>query len=94
MIDRTDDYKIYDVDGKEYIDMIIQFAVMNFGYNNAKIVDATVAQMRKSPLVNTGNMNPLYAKFANLITKATDDYSVRKLSDGHSWLLSRLWGGF
>lgn len=50
--------------------MISQFAVMNFGYSNPKIMDATVSQIRKSPLINTGFINLLYGEFADRITKA------------------------
>ncbi|PGH05479.1 hypothetical protein AJ79_06786 [Helicocarpus griseus UAMH5409] len=70
-IERAKDYKLYDVDGKEYIDMVSQFAVMNFGYSNTKIVDATIAQIKKSPLINTGLLTPLYGEFADCITKVS-----------------------
>ncbi|EYE99141.1 uncharacterized protein EURHEDRAFT_374212 [Aspergillus ruber CBS 135680] len=42
-IGRAGDYKLYDVDGEKYIDMISQFAVINFGYSNPKIVDAAIS---------------------------------------------------
>ncbi|UPK96968.1 hypothetical protein LCI18_007903 [Fusarium solani-melongenae] len=38
---------ITDVDGKEYIDMIAQYAVMNFGYSHPEVVTAVVNQLLK-----------------------------------------------
>jgi acetylornithine/succinyldiaminopimelate/putrescine aminotransferase len=42
---------------------------MNFGYSHPKITEAAVEQMWKSQLVNTAYVNPLYAQFAERITK-------------------------
>lgn len=75
VIESAENYTLTDVDGKKYIDLISQFAVMNFGYSPPKIVTAAVDQMQKSPLVNTGYINPLYAQFAERITKVRCCYS-------------------
>ncbi|KAG5789467.1 hypothetical protein H9Q69_011469 [Fusarium xylarioides] len=39
-VESAKDYTITDIDGKEYIDFIGQFAVMNFGYSHLKIAKA------------------------------------------------------
>jgi ornithine--oxo-acid transaminase len=69
VFDSADGHIITDVDGKKYIDMISQLAVMNFGYSHPKIVDAAVEQTRKLPMCNTTFINPLYAKLADRLTK-------------------------
>ncbi|KAF9890825.1 hypothetical protein FE257_005396 [Aspergillus nanangensis] len=89
-IDRADDYKLYDVDGKGHIDMISQFAVMNFGYSNRKIIDATVTQIKKSPLINTGFINPLYGEFAERITRKFGFDSIATMSSGSEALDSAI----
>lgn len=38
----ADNYTLTDVDGKKYINLIFQFAIMNFGYSPPKIVKAAV----------------------------------------------------
>lgn len=60
---------ITDVDGKEYIDFISQFAVMSFGYSHPKILQATVDQLQKMPLSGTAYISPLYVQFAERINK-------------------------
>ncbi|KAK7230129.1 hypothetical protein V2G26_002299 [Clonostachys chloroleuca] len=60
---------ITDVDGKDYIDFISQFAVMNFGYSHPNITKAAVDQIYKMPLSGTAHISPLYAQLAERITK-------------------------
>lgn len=62
-----------DVEGKTYIDMISQFAVVNFGHSHPHIVEAVVDQTRRSALVNTSYVNPLYGKLAQRMTKVCDN---------------------
>lgn len=57
------------MDGKEYIDMISQFAVTNFGHSHPKIVEAVVDQVRKVALVNSSYVHPLYAELAERLNK-------------------------
>lgn len=58
-----------DVDGKTYIDMISLFAVVNFGHSHPHIVEAVVDQTRRSALINTSYVNPLYGKLARRLTQ-------------------------
>nr|RBQ83255.1 hypothetical protein FVER53263_06515 [Fusarium verticillioides] len=52
-------HTVVDVDGKEYIDFIGQFAVMNFGYSHPKIAKAAADQVYKMPLSGTAYISPL-----------------------------------
>lgn len=42
---------------------------MNFGHSHPKIVEATVKELRNLHLVNTSYINPLYAQYADRMTK-------------------------
>ncbi|EXJ80439.1 hypothetical protein A1O1_08584 [Capronia coronata CBS 617.96] len=75
-------HTVTDVDGKKYIDMITQFAVLNFGHGHPKIVEAVVEQTRKLSLVNTSFINPLYAKLADRITKKFGYDSIAAMLSG------------
>lgn len=46
--------KIWDADGKEYLDFVAGIAVTNLGHGNKKVVDAIKAQAEK--LIHTSNM--------------------------------------
>ncbi|KAI1019991.1 hypothetical protein LB503_006015 [Fusarium chuoi] len=70
---------ITDADGKEYIDFIGQFAVMNFGYSHPKIAKAAADQLYKMPLSGTAHISPLYVEFAERITKVSKDGIPAKL---------------
>lgn len=69
VLESAEGHTVTDVDGKKYIDFIAQFAVMSFGHSHPKIIKAAVDQLQKLPLVNTSYINPLYADFAERITK-------------------------
>ncbi|KAL6884446.1 pyridoxal phosphate-dependent transferase [Trichoderma evansii] len=68
-VESAKDHTITDVDGKIYIDFITQFAVMNFGYSHPKIVKAAADQLYKMPLCGTAYISPIYAEFAQRLTK-------------------------
>ncbi|KIL92338.1 hypothetical protein FAVG1_04748 [Fusarium avenaceum] len=68
-VESADGHIITDVDGKQYIDFIGQFAVMNFGYSNPKIAKAAIDQAIKLPLTGTYHISPLYTEFAKRVTK-------------------------
>ncbi|KAL1617033.1 hypothetical protein SLS54_008028 [Diplodia seriata] len=82
VLEKANNHILTDVDGKEYIDLITQFAVMNFGYSHPKIVQAVVDQVQKLPLVNTGYINPLYARFAERITAKFGFDSIATMLSG------------
>lgn len=82
VLEKAKNHILVDVDGKEYIDLITQFAVMNFGYSHPKIVQAVVDQVKKLPLVNTGYINPLYAQFAERLTAKFGFDSIATMLSG------------
>jgi acetylornithine/N-succinyldiaminopimelate aminotransferase len=44
---KADGIKMWDVDGKEYIDLISGFSVANIGHSNRKVIDAVKKQVEK-----------------------------------------------
>lgn len=82
VLEKAHNHVLTDVDGKEYIDLISQFAVTNFGHSHPKIVQAVVEQVQKLPLVNTAYINPLYARFADRITKKFGFDSITTMLSG------------
>ncbi|KAB2573775.1 Ornithine aminotransferase [Lasiodiplodia theobromae] len=82
VFEKAHNHMLTDVDGKEYIDLISQFAVTNFGHSHPKIVQAVVEQVQKLPLVNTAYINPLYARFADRITKKFGFDSITTMLSG------------
>ncbi|KAL1619153.1 hypothetical protein SLS56_010241 [Neofusicoccum ribis] len=82
VLEKAHNHILTDVDGKEYIDLITQFAVMNFGHSHPKIVQAVVDQVQKMPLVNTSYINPLYAQFAARITAKFGFDSIATMLSG------------
>ncbi|KAF5963105.1 ornithine aminotransferase [Fusarium bulbicola] len=81
-VESAKDHTITDVDGKEYIDFIGQFAVMNFGYSHPKIAKAAVDQIYKMPLSGTGHISPLYVEFAERLTNKFGFDSIATMLSG------------
>ncbi|KAM5348242.1 hypothetical protein ACJ41O_008066 [Fusarium nematophilum] len=69
VVESAKDHIITDVDGKKYIDFISQYAALNFGYSHPRIAKAAADQMYKMPMLGTAYISPLYAQFADRITK-------------------------
>lgn len=47
VVDRAQGLKVYDVDGREYIDFSSQWAVTSLGHNHSEVVDAVKKQLEK-----------------------------------------------
>lgn len=71
VLDKGDGVRLYDTDGKEYLDFGAGIAVFALGYNNKEYNDALKAQVDK--LIHTSNYfyNEPAAHAAKLITKAS-----------------------
>ncbi|KPM36032.1 Succinate-semialdehyde dehydrogenase [NADP(+)] [Neonectria ditissima] len=82
VLERGENHLVTDVDGRQYIDLISQIAVMNFGNSHPRIIKAVVDQVQKMPLVNTAFINPLYAQFADRITKKFGFDSIATILSG------------
>lgn len=63
-ISRAKNAKLWDVDGKEYIDFLSFFAVANMGHAHPVIVEASCRALQECPLANTAVVNPSYAQLA------------------------------
>ena len=63
--------KIWDADGKEYLDFVAGIAVTNLGHGNKKVVDAIKTQAEK--LIHTSNMYYIepQVKLAEMLVEQT-----------------------
>ena len=64
--------KVWDVDGKEYIDFLSGYAVVNMGHSHSTIVSAATAAMRECAVVNLPWHNPSYG----LLGKKLNEVSI------------------
>lgn len=56
--------KAWDVDGKEYIDFLSMYSVVNMGHGHPKILAAAVQAMTEGAVVNLPFHSPYYGKLA------------------------------
>ncbi|HHQ8914148.1 TPA: aspartate aminotransferase family protein, partial [Bacillus cereus] len=63
-IERGEGCKLYDVDGKEYIDLFSGVGVNVLGYNHPKIVQTTMDQVTKSLHLPFHFLNPVAIEYA------------------------------
>jgi len=56
--------KAWDVDGKEYLDFLSMFSVVNMGHSHPKIVQAATEAMQTGAVVNLAYHSPYYGKLA------------------------------
>ncbi|EXJ80899.1 hypothetical protein A1O3_07187 [Capronia epimyces CBS 606.96] len=59
--------KLWDVDGKEYIDFIAMFSAVNQGHAHPYIAQKVIEQMEMLPLANLCGHNSLYGPFAEMM---------------------------
>ena len=76
VLDKGDGVRLYDTDGKEYLDFGAGIAVFALGYNNKEYNDALKAQIDK--LIHTSNYfyNEPAVEAATALTKAWTEYSL------------------
>ncbi|MGE7859564.1 aspartate aminotransferase family protein [Bacillus mobilis] len=63
-IERGEGCKLYDVDGKEYVDLFSGVGVNVLGYNHPKIVQTTMEQVTKSLHLPFHFLNPVAIEYA------------------------------
>ncbi|KAK6368218.1 ornithine aminotransferase [Exophiala oligosperma] len=61
---RAQNATAWDVDGKQYLDFLSMFSVVNMGHGHPRIVSAAVKAVQEAAVVNIAFLNPLYAKLA------------------------------
>ena len=76
VLDKGDGVRLYDTDGKEYLDFGAGIAVFALGYNNKEYNDALKAQIDK--MINTSNLyyNTTCGKAGEDLKKITGMYKV------------------
>lgn len=84
-IERGKGCKLYDVDGKEYVDLFSGVGVNVLGYNHPKIVQTTMEQVTKSLHLPFHFLNPVAIEYAK---KLVDCYFKKRKS-----LFYKLWYG-
>ncbi|MFE6138117.1 aspartate aminotransferase family protein [Bacillus sp. NPDC057893] len=72
-IERGEGCKLYDVDGKEYLDLFSGVGVNVLGYNHPKIVQTTMEQVTKSLHLPFHFLNPVAIEYAKKLV----DYSLK-----------------
>ena len=56
--------KGWDVDGKEYIDFLSMFSVVNMGHGHPKILAAAIKAMEEGAVINLPFHSPYYGQLA------------------------------
>lgn len=89
--------KLWDVDGKEYIDFIAMFSAVNTGHCNPYILDKVVEQMKKLTLANLATHNATWGPLAERIcTKFGYDKVIANVSGSEATdtacRIARKWG--
>lgn len=70
-IERGEGCKLYDVDGKEYLDLFSGVGVNVLGYNHPKIVQTTMEQVTKSLHLPFHFLNPVAIEYAKKLVECS-----------------------
>ncbi|MDA1609727.1 aminotransferase class III-fold pyridoxal phosphate-dependent enzyme [Bacillus cereus] len=70
-IERGEGCKLYDVDGKEYLDLFSGVGVNVLGYNHPKIVQTTMDQVTKSLHLPFHFLNPVAIEYAKKLVECS-----------------------
>ena len=70
-MERGEGCKLYDVDGKEYLDLFSGVGVNVLGYNHPKIVQTTMEQVVKSLHLPFHFLNPVAIEYAKKLVECT-----------------------
>lgn len=61
---RVNGWKAWDADGKEYLDFLSMYSVVNMGHGHPKILSAAIEAMQAGAVVNLPFHSPYYGKLA------------------------------
>ncbi|KAK4941195.1 hypothetical protein LTR10_018868 [Elasticomyces elasticus] len=67
---RAKNAAVWDVDGKEYLDFLSMYSVVNMGHGHPRPVSAAIEAMKEAGCVNIAFHNPLYGKLAKRLHEA------------------------
>ncbi|KAI6041764.1 pyridoxal phosphate-dependent transferase [Pisolithus marmoratus] len=96
VFDRANGAKVWDPEGKEYIDMLSAYSAVNQGHCHPKIVATLVEQAQKLTLSSRAFYNSVFARYAQQITEMFSYESVLPMNTGAEAVetavkLSRKW---
>jgi adenosylmethionine-8-amino-7-oxononanoate aminotransferase len=86
LVARADGIRFWDVHGKEYLDGLAGIFTVNVGYNNARVLQAVMDQLRTLPFnPPMHGTNPRAVELANLLAEITPgDLNTARLVDSGS----------
>ncbi|MGO9643950.1 MAG: aspartate aminotransferase family protein [Candidatus Bathyarchaeia archaeon] len=85
VVDRAEGVRLWDVDGKEYLDFLAGWAVANTGYCHPRIVEAVTEQVKRTTHVSTASFpNEPSTALAEKLIKITPGKHERKVVLGLS----------
>ncbi|HKM77032.1 MAG TPA: aspartate aminotransferase family protein [Candidatus Bathyarchaeia archaeon] len=85
VVDRAEGVRLWDVDGKEYLDFLAGWAVANTGYCHPRIVEAVTEQVKRTTHVSTASFpNEPSTALAEKLIKITPGKDERKVVLGVS----------
>ncbi|KAH7924202.1 ornithine aminotransferase [Leucogyrophana mollusca] len=96
VFDRAQGAKVWDPEGREYIDMLSAYSAVNQGHCHPKIVATLVEQAQKLTLSSRAFYNSVFGRFAQQITEMFGYESVLPMNTGAEAVetavkLSRKW---
>jgi len=89
--------KVWDVDGKEYLDFLAAYGAVNQGHLHPKIVKAVTNQLKLCTLSSRAFCNSEFAKYAKYVTKTFGYEKVLPMNTGAEGVetalkIARKWG--
>lgn len=89
--------KVWDVDGKEYLDFLAAYGAVNQGHLHPKVCKAVTDQLQKCTLSSRAFCNAEYSAYAKYITKVFGYEKVLPMNTGAEGVetalkLARKWG--
>ncbi|KAI6009965.1 pyridoxal phosphate-dependent transferase [Pisolithus marmoratus] len=96
VFDRANGAKVWDPEGKEYIDMLSAYSAVNQGHCHPKIIATLIEQAQKLTLSSRAFYNSVFARYAQQITEMFSYESVLPMNTGAEAVetavkLSRKW---
>lgn len=89
--------RVWDIEGREYIDMHSSYSVHNFGHNHPRLIEAMTAQAKKLCVMSLAFPTDVYADFAEALARFCYLKRVMPANDGVGAVeaaikIARKWG--
>ncbi|KIO32182.1 hypothetical protein M407DRAFT_241479 [Tulasnella calospora MUT 4182] len=82
VFDRAQGAKVWDPEGREYIDMLSAYSAVNQGHCHPKITDALVQQAQRLTLSSRAFYNSVFGRFAKKVTEMFGYEAVLPMNTG------------